>query len=190
MKESSRGRDREGEGRVGEGREEGCKAFWAPSGRCRNCYSLTAVDNLLSLATRLSALLCVVRGNLGFLFILEEWCGFTMCETISPPCVCCRALWRSSWPRRAPTAWLWVASTSRSACGNGRASTAASSPTSCAGWGRRATGAASASLWTRGCQVCEGCGSVSWGEGRRQFFGGRGGQVGGVQAGGVARLEP
>ncbi len=44
--------------------------------------------------------------------------------------------------------------------------TAASSPTSCGGWARRATGAGSGSRWTRGCRVGRGRGAGAGWAGR------------------------
>ena len=66
----------------------------------------------------------------------------------SPP-----SSWSSAnWPSASRAVSSWAARNSSSWCGSGRTNPAAPSPSSCAGWARPATGAASASPWTRDCR--------------------------------------
>ena len=102
------------------------------------------------------------------------WCAISACGAAtccgspapitpgSPP----RSSSATSWPRKASTRAISVASSSSSAYGNGRSNRAARSPASCGGSARRPIGAASVSRWIPGSRLrCAGSSCSCYREG-------------------------
>lgn len=133
-----------------------CRVEWCFATLCLSLMHTLAPSCLQQTSKQPASQFCVVE-SLSVLLPLHSLPLFecalvcvcvSVSVSVSPPAT--RMWWRSSWRPRAAAVPPWVVRRSRSECGSGELSMAASSPTSSGGWAPAVTGAGSASRSTRG----------------------------------------